>query len=148
MDGWSHENGKLELHYHNENEDFQRHYTLKKDREEENKEEEKKQDANEIVNDPADDHALMRLVNKIREMGQGTLEDKLKRYGDLGGNINITQFHGMLKALDTVQSDYIRLDRVTRFFYMKDDQVKKQPVQTVLQNIYNRDCMREHSEDK
>ena len=98
--------------------------------------------------DPEDDKALMRLLNKIKEMGEATLEDKLAKYGDINGYINMTQFHGMLKAHDTAQTDYIRLDRVTRFFYMKADQVKKQKVQTVLQNIYNRDAMREHNEDK
>lgn len=80
------------------------------------------------VYDPEDDKALMRLLNKIKEMGEATLEDKLAKYGDINGYINKTQFHGMLNAHDTAQTDYIRLDRVTRFFYMKADQVKKQKV--------------------
>ena len=37
----------------------------------------------EEVYDPDDDQALMRLLAKIEEKGEATLEQKLERYGDL-----------------------------------------------------------------
>ena len=79
------------------------------------------------VYDPEDDKALMRLLNKIKEKGEAKLEDKLEIMGN-NGYISLTQFNGLLNAHDTAQTDYIRLHRVTRFFYMKSDQVKKQKV--------------------
>ena len=38
--------------------------------------------------DPDDDQALMRLLAKIEEKGEATLEQKLERYGDLNKYIN------------------------------------------------------------
>ena len=46
--------------------------------------------------DPDDDHALMRLLQKIEEKGEATLEQKLDKYGDINGYINQTQFHNLL----------------------------------------------------
>jgi len=37
----------------------------------------------EEVYDPDDDLALMRLLQKIEEKGEASLEQKLERYGDL-----------------------------------------------------------------
>ena len=42
----------------------------------------------EEVYDPDDDQALMRLLAKIEEKGEATLEQKLERYGDLNKYIN------------------------------------------------------------
>ena len=38
--------------------------------------------------DPDDDLALMRLLKKIEEMGEASLEQKLERYGDTNKYIN------------------------------------------------------------
>ena len=61
----------------------------------------------------------MRLLTKVKDMGEASLEDKLYAYGDISKYINQTQWHGLLKYHDTAQTDYIRLDRVTGFAYMK-----------------------------
>ena len=42
----------------------------------------------EEVYDPDDDLALMRLLQKIQEKGEASLEQKLERYGDLNKYIN------------------------------------------------------------
>lgn len=38
--------------------------------------------------DPDDDLALMRLLKKVEEMGEASLEQKLERYGDTNKYIN------------------------------------------------------------
>lgn len=42
----------------------------------------------EEVYDPDDDFALMRLLKKIEESGEATLDQKLHTYGDLNKYIN------------------------------------------------------------
>jgi len=46
--------------------------------------------------DPDDDHALMRLLQKIEEKGEATLEQKLNKFGDINGYINLTQYNNLL----------------------------------------------------
>ena len=72
----------------------------------------------EEVYDPEDDFALMRLIQKIEEKGQASLEQKLERIGDTNKYINKTQFDGLLKAHDTAVTDYIRMNRIAGFAFM------------------------------
>ncbi len=44
----------------------------------------------EEVYDPEDDFALMRLIEKIKEKGEASLEQKLERIGDTNKYINKT----------------------------------------------------------
>lgn len=76
----------------------------------------------------------MRLLTKIKEMGEASLEQKLQRYGDLNGYINQTQFDGMLKQHDTAMTDYIRLNRIAGFAHLKT-QVKKMKIADVMYRI-------------
>ena len=62
-----------------------------------------------------DDFALMRLIEKIDELGGASLEQKLEKYGDPNKWISQSQFTGMLKHLNTPLSDYTALYRVVGF---------------------------------
>lgn len=99
------------------------------------------------VYDPEDDKALIRLLTKIREMGEASLEDKLNTYCDGFNYINKTQFDGMLKFHDTALLDYIRMNRIAGFAWLKTD-VKKMKVADVMYRINNRAAMKEHHEEK
>ena len=99
------------------------------------------------VYDPEDDKALIRLLTKIKEMGEASLEDKLNTYCDGFNYINKTQFDGMLKFHDTALLDYIRMNRIAGFAWLKTD-VKKMKVADVMYRINNRAAMKEHHEEK
>ena len=98
--------------------------------------------------DPDDDFALMRLLKKIDEMGEASLEQKLYKYGDpLSKYISMTQFNGMLKFHDTLATDYIRMNRIAGFAHMPGD-VKKKKVAEVMYRINDRAAMKERVEEK
>ena len=101
----------------------------------------------EEVYDPEDDKALIRLLTKIKEMGEASLEEKLNTYCDGFNYINKTQFDGMLKYHDTAVTDYIRMNRIAGFAHLKTD-VKKMKVADVMYRINNRAAMKEQNEDK
>ena len=101
----------------------------------------------EEVYDPDDDLALMRLLQKIEEKGEASLEQKLERYGDLNKYINQTQFNGLLKAHDTAVTDYIRMNRIAGFAHMAGD-VKKKKISEVMFRINERAAMKERIEQQ
>ena len=100
----------------------------------------------EEVYDPDDDFALMRLLQKVEEKGEASLEQKLERYGDLNKYINQTQFNGLLKAHDTAATDYIRMNRIAGFAHMQGD-VKKKKITEVMFRINDRAAMKERIEE-
>lgn len=101
----------------------------------------------EEVYDPDDDFALMRLLKKIEESGEATLDQKLHTYGDLNKYINQTQFNGLLKAHGTEVTDYIRMNRIAGFAHMQGD-VKKKKISEVLYRINDRAAMKERIEER
>ena len=96
--------------------------------------------------DPDDDLALMRLLKKIEEKGEASLEQKLEVLGDRNKYISQTQFNGLLKLHDTLTTDYIRMNRIAGFAHMKTD-VKKKKIAEVMYRINDRAAMRERVEE-
>ena len=79
--------------------------------------------------DPDDDYALLRLLAKIEEKGEATLEQKLEKYG-FNGYMTMKQFRQLLDAHDTEQMDLIRMNRIAGFAHMKGD-IKKKKVSEI-----------------
>lgn len=61
--------------------------------------------------------------------------------------MNQTQFNGMLKAHDTPNTDYIRMNRIAGFAHMKGD-VKKKKIGEIMFRINERGAMRERIEEQ
>ena len=88
----------------------------------------------------------MRLLKKIEEKGEASLEQKLEVLGDRNKYISQTQFNGLLKLHDTLTTDYIRMNRIAGFAHMKTD-VKKKKIAEVMYRINDRAAMRERVEE-
>ena len=64
---------------------------------------------------PEDDNALVRLLQAIDRIGGANLEQRLLDAGDTAKWISLVQFDGMLKTLNTPQTDYTPLERIAGF---------------------------------
>lgn len=91
-----------------------------------------------------DDFALMRLIEKIDELGGASLEQKLEKYGDPNKWIMQSQFTGMLKHLNTPLADYTPLYRVVGFAHQTGQ--KKKKIADIMFRINDRDQMKRRIE--
>ena len=95
---------------------------------------------------PEDDFALMRLMQKIKEMGEATFEQKIERMGDLNKYITKTQFDGFLNAHDTAANDYLPMNRIAGFNSLQG--AKKMKISQLMFNVNNREAMKEQVEEQ
>jgi hypothetical protein len=88
-----------------------------------------------VIYCPEDDNALVRLLQAIDRRGGANLEQMLLDAGDPNKYISIVQFDGLLKLLDTPQTDYTPMHRITGFYELQGN-VKKIKVSTVMERVY------------
>lgn len=88
-----------------------------------------------VIYCPEDDNALVRLLQAIDRRGGANLEQMLLDAGDPNKIISIVQFDGLLKLLDTPQTDYTPMHRITGFYELQGN-VKKIKVSTVMERVY------------
>ena len=67
--------------------------------------------------------------------------------GDPTKYISIVQFDGLLKLLDTPQTDYTPMHRISGFYELQGN-VKKIKVSTVMERVYQRKAMRAEVEEQ
>lgn len=100
-----------------------------------------------VIYCPEDDNALVRLLQAIDRRGGANLEQMLIDAGDLNKYISIVQFDGLLKLLDTPQTDYTPMHRISGFYELQGN-VKKIKVSTVMERVYQRKAMRAEVEEQ
>jgi hypothetical protein len=88
-----------------------------------------------VIYCPEDDNALVRLLQAIDRRGGANLEQMLLDAGDPNKYISIVQFDGLLKLLDTPQTDYTPMHRITGFYELQGN-FKKIKVSTVMERVY------------
>jgi len=68
---------------------------------------------------PEDDNALIRLLNKIEQVGGASLEQRLLDAGNISTKmISLVQFDKMLKQLGTQATDFLPLTRIAGYTEM------------------------------
>jgi hypothetical protein len=67
--------------------------------------------------------------------------------GDPTKYISIVQFDGLLKLLDTPQTDFTPMHRISGFYELQGN-VKKIKVSTVMERVYQRKAMRAEVEEQ